>query len=211
LQAKLLHVLQDGEFTRLGGRSRIKVDVRVVAATNVDIRAALLEKRLREDLYYRLSTVVFEIPPLRERRDEIPVLLRHFLEKCGGQCGLPSRPASAAMMKFAQKYDWPGNVRELENFAKRYLALGEQALVGGNGHQNGALRTCEPRIKKERPKARQHTSAIRKALDETNWNRKEAARILGISYKTLLDKLRLHALCNPSRQPPGTERSVTRR
>jgi len=208
LQAKLLHVLQDGEFTRLGGRSRIKADVRVVAATNIDIRAALAEKRLREDLYYRLSMVVLEIPPLRERKEEIPILLRHFLEKHGGQCGLPSRSATHKVMEFARRHDWPGNVRELENFVKRYLALGEQSLAVGNGNHLQSVGTDNGTLKGEVRSPASHAlksfvrgvkhdaevSAIRQALEQTNWNRKEAAKLLEISYKTFLDKLRVYAL-----------------
>ncbi len=210
LQAKLLHVLQDGEFTRLGGRLRIKADVRVIAATNVDVRAALASKRLREDLYYRLSAIVFEVPPLRERSEEVPILLRHFLKKYGGQSGLPHRPASTSVMEFAAQYDWPGNVRELENFAKRYLALGEQALVNGNGNGNhlhptandasapsylADHRTTAP-LKSHVSKLKHdaEVSGIVNALERTHWNRKEAARLLQISYKALLGKLRQYDL-----------------
>jgi DNA-binding NtrC family response regulator len=222
LQAKLLHVLHDGEFTRLGGRSRIKADVRVVAATNVDIHEALATKKLREDLYYRLSAVVFEIPPLRERREEIPILLRHFLKKYGGQSGLPCRPVSAAVMKFAKRQDWPGNVRELENFAKRYLALGDQALTSGNGNhlwpngsgdsvrkvpeENVASRALKEHVSSVKRDA--EAAAILKALQQTNWNRKEAARILQISYKSLLGKLRLYGLESSEREESSPSRNT---
>lgn len=224
LQAKLLHVLHDGEFTRLGGRSRIKADVRVVAATNVDIQEALATKKLREDLYYRLSAVVFEIPPLRERREEIPVLLRHFLKKHGGQSGLPCRPVSAAVMKFAKRHDWPGNVREVENFAKRYLALGDLALTGGNGNhlwpngsgdsvpkageRNVASRTLKAQVSSVKQNA--EAAAIFRALEQTNWNRKEAARILQISYKSLLGKLRLYGLESAEREQLSPSRNTIR-
>jgi len=224
LQAKLLHVLQDGEFTRLGGRSRIQADVRVVAATNVDIREALATKRLREDLYYRLSAVVLEIPPLRERRAEIPILLRHFLKKYGGQSGLPSRPASAAVMEFAKRHDWPGNVREVENFAKRYLMLGDQALTSGNGNHlwpngNGdSVRKADeedaasPTLKAHVSSIKQNAeaAAILKALEQTNWNRKEAARTLQTSYKTLLGKLRLYGLESSKREGSSPSRNTIR-
>ena len=215
LQAKLLHVLQDGEFTRLGGRSRIKVDVRVVAATNVDIRAALESKRLREDLYYRLNTVVLDVPPLRERKEEIPALLRHFTEVHGGRDGLPVRPLSRHVIEFAYSREWPGNVRELENFAKRYLVLGDHALTTGAGEgaggesgpdgrngteggRPGALKPLARTVKHEAEK-----SAIQRALDQTSWNRKEAARLLEISYKTLLDKLRMYQLDKRNGQHEG--------
>jgi two-component system, NtrC family, response regulator AtoC len=207
LQAKLLHVLQDGEFTRLGGRARIKADVRVVAATNVDIGAALASKRLREDLYYRLSAVVFEIPPLRQRREEIPVLLNHFLEKYGGKSGLPQRRLSPVVSEYAERHDWPGNVREIENFVKRYLALGDQAITQGNrtyvtpppaasepsrpllSTASRALKSHVNHVKRDA-----ETAAIKDALAQTNWNRKAAAAVLQVSYKTLLAKLRLYGL-----------------
>jgi DNA-binding NtrC family response regulator len=224
LQAKLLHVLQDGQFTRLGGRSRIQADVRVVAATNVDIREALTTKRLREDLYYRLSAVVLEIPPLRERREEIPILLHHFLKKYGGQSGLPCRRVSAAVMEFAKGHDWPGNVREVENFAKRYLVLGDRALTSGNGHHlcpngNGdsprradekttASRALKAHVGSVKQDA--ETAAILKALEQTNWNRKEAARNLQIGYKTLLGKLRLYGLESTEREELPPSRNTIR-
>jgi DNA-binding NtrC family response regulator len=224
LQAKLLHVLQDGEFTRLGGRSRIQANVRVAAATNVDIREALATKKLREDLYYRLSAIVFEIPPLRERREEIPILLRHFLKKHGGQSGLPYRPVSAAVMEFAKRHEWPGNVREVENFAKRYLVLGDQALTSGNGNhlcpngsgdsvrkadeENAAFRTLKAHVSSVKQNA--EAAAILKVLEQTNWNRKEAARILQTGYKTLLGKLRLHGLESAEREELSPSRKTIR-
>ncbi len=197
LQAKLLHVLQDGAFTRLGGRVRIQTDVRVAAATNVDIREALETKRLREDLYYRLNTVVLEVPPLRERREDIPILLEHFLEAHGGRNGLPARSLSAAALRHAVSHHWPGNVRELENFAKRFLMLGDQALssAGATGRPRvsaaaaGALKPSGSTAKRAA-----ETTAIQTALRQTNWNRKEAARLLDISYRTLLDKLKLYEI-----------------
>jgi transcriptional regulator with PAS, ATPase and Fis domain len=218
LQAKLLHVLQDGEFTRLGGRSRIKADVRVVAATNVDIREALAAKTLREDLYYRLSAVVFEIPPLRERMEEVPVLLRHFFKKYGGQSGLPCRAVTPEIIEFAKRHDWPGNIREMENFVKKYLALGEQALTPGNGNllwENGpngsynltqleddgaSSRTLKAHVSNVKRTA--ESAAILKALEQTNWNRKAAARLLEVSYKTLLGKLRACGLEGSRRAKP---------
>ncbi|MBO0912113.1 MAG: sigma-54-dependent Fis family transcriptional regulator, partial [Acidobacteria bacterium] len=129
LQAKLLHVLQDQQFSRLGSRSVIKVDVRIIAATNVNIPEALATKRLREDLYYRLNAFTLQIPPLRERREEIPILLKHFMSQLSEQYARPPLAFSPEMLEACAAYPWPGNLRELGNFVKRYLVLGDEKLA----------------------------------------------------------------------------------
>ena len=201
LQAKLLHVLQDQEFSRLGSCSRVRVDVRVFAATNVDVRNAIAAKRLREDLFYRLSTVVFHIPPLRERREDIPVLLGYYLGRFAQRYGVPRRTIPEELMAACLRYDWPGNVRELENFAKRYLILGddvlgwcETPLDNRPGRQTaetcgGDLKSAVRTMKDDAEKA-----AISRALEETQWNRKQAARLLRISYRGMLTKMRRYGL-----------------
>src|SRR5271167_4541512 len=129
LQAKLLHVLQDQTFSRLGGRSTISVDVRILAATNIDVQAALANRKLREDLYYRLNAFTLQIPPLRERKEEVPLLLKHFMTRVAERYGRPPLPFSPTLLESCLKHTWPGNVRELENFVKRYLILGDEAQV----------------------------------------------------------------------------------
>ena len=129
LQAKLLHVLQDQQFSRLGGRSVIKVDVRILAATNINIPEALANKRLREDLYYRLNAFTLQIPPLRERKEEIPILLKHFMTQLSEQYARAPLPYSPEMLQACAIYSWPGNLRELGNFVKRYLVLGDEKLA----------------------------------------------------------------------------------
>src|SRR6476620_1661622 len=129
LQAKLLHVLQDQQFSRLGSRSVIKVDVRILAATNINIPEALANKRLREDLYYRLNAFTLHIPPLRERKEEIPILLKHFMTRLSEQYARPPLPYSPDLMHACLAYPWPGNLRELGNFVKRYLVLGDEKLA----------------------------------------------------------------------------------
>ena len=129
LQAKLLHVLQDQQFSRLGSRSVIKVDVRILAATNINIPEALANKRLREDLYYRLNAFTMQLPPLRERKEEIPILLKHFMSRMSEQYARPPLPLSPNMLQACQDYSWPGNLRELNNFIKRYLVLGDEKLA----------------------------------------------------------------------------------
>jgi transcriptional regulator with PAS, ATPase and Fis domain len=206
LQAKLLHVLQDREFSRLGGSSRVKVNVRVLAATNVNVREAIAAKTFREDLYYRLSTFVFTLPPLRDRPEDIPILLQRNLNVFAERLRLPPRPISNHMLERCLRYNWPGNVRELENFVKRYLICGEEAMtMGASLRMNERDRTVHPvqpavpgagdlkaHIRELRNGA--EASAVYQALEEKNWNRKQAAKSLNISYKSLLSKIRLYGL-----------------
>jgi len=206
LQAKLLHVLQDQQFSRLGSRSVIKVDVRILAATNINIPEALANKRLREDLYYRLNAFTLSVPPLRERKEEIPILLKHFMAHMAEQYARPQLPFSPELMQACMNYSWPGNLRELNNFVKRYLVLGDDKLAinelhpksdghgaqfasGQYGDVGGGLKSVARGAKDEA-----EAEAIRKALEETNWNRKQAASLLQISYKALLYKIRQYGI-----------------
>src|SRR5436190_7130441 len=214
LQAKLLHVLQDQQFSRLGSRSVVKVDVRILAATNINIPEALANKRLREDLYYRLNAFTLQIPPLRERREEIPILLKHFMTQLSEQYARPPLPFSVEMLRACATYNWPGNLRELGNFVKRYLVLGDEKLAinelqprtDGSGAQfdpapsrngsepSGGLKSLARTAKDEA-----EAEAIAKALEETNWNRKQAAALLQISYKALLYKIRQYGLAQQNK------------
>ena len=211
LQAKLLHVLQDQTFSRLGGRTTIKVDVRILAATNIDVQAALASRKLREDLYYRLNAFTLQIPPLRDRKEEVPLLLKHFMTRIAERYGRLPLPYSPALLDACMKYNWPGNVRELENFVKRYLVLGDEAQViceldprNATPPENtvktqevpgGGLKSLVRNLKDEA-----EAEAITRTLEQTNWNRKEAARILNISYKALLYKTRQYGIEGPGRQ-----------
>ena len=208
LQAKLLHVLQDQSFSRLGSRNVIKVDVRILAATNIDIPEALAAKRLREDLYYRLNAFTLQLPPLRERKEEIPILLKHFMTRMAERYARPQLPLSPALLEACQAHSWPGNLRELNNFLKRYLILGDESLAaaelqprpdgnGGSargdsaksGDAGGGLKSLARSAKDEA-----EGEAIRQALEQTNWNRKRAAELLQISYKALLYKIRQYGI-----------------
>ena len=131
LQAKLLHVLQEKQFSRPGSGTTVKVDVRIVAATGVDVEKAMMEKRLREDFYYRLSAFTVHVPSLRQRKEEIPLLLGHFMNQLARHYGLPTRSLSAETLAACQEYKWPGNLRELESFVKRYLVMGHEELILG--------------------------------------------------------------------------------
>jgi two-component system response regulator AtoC len=210
LQAKLLHVLQDQQFSRLGSRSVVKVDVRILAATNINIPEALANKRLREDLYYRLNAFTLHIPPLRERKEEIPILLKHFMTRLSEQYARPPLPLTPDLLQACQNHPWPGNLRELGNFVKRYLVLGDEKLAihelqprsDGSGAQfdPAPQRTNAPESPgglkglARNAKDEAEAEAIAKALDETNWNRKQAAALLQISYKALLYKIRQYGI-----------------
>src|SRR6476660_8076152 len=207
LQAKLLHVLQDQQFSRLGSRTVVKVDVRILAATNINIPEALASKRLREDLYHRLNAFTLSLPPLRERKEEIPILLKHFMSRMAEQYARPPLPLSPALLQACHDHTWPGNLRELNNFIKRYLVLGDDKLAiqelqpkndghstrpetpHGPGEASGGLKSVARGAKDEA-----EAEAIRQALDQTNWNRKQAAALLQISYKALLYKIRQYGI-----------------
>jgi DNA-binding NtrC family response regulator len=211
LQAKLLQVLQDGSFSRLGSRSSVKVDVRVIAATNIDIKAAIAQKTFREDLYYRLNGFTLKMPPLRERIEEIPILARHFMRKVAEKYERAPLPISPALMQALSSYLWPGNLRELENTIKRYLILGdEQAIIdelipqpnqasqvpgGGDNGNNGSLKHLIRNLK-----GGAESAAIARTLEGTGWNRKAAASDLQISYKALLYKIKEYNLVPPQKQ-----------
>ena len=206
LQAKLLHVLQDQQFSRLGSRNVVKVDVRILAATNIDIPVAIAEKKLREDLYYRLNGFSITLPPLRERREEIGLLLKHFTSQVAERYGRTPPVISSRLLEACERYDWPGNLRELGNFVKRHLILGDEELaiqelqVGSSSAEKsqttsaksdspGDLKSIVRGVKDEA-----EIIAISRALEQTNWNRKKAAVILKISYKALLYKIRQYEI-----------------
>lgn len=202
LQAKLLHVLQDGQYSRLGARAVVNVDVRVLAATNLNVKDAMRSGRFREDLYYRLNVLQIHIPPLRERTAEIPLLFRHFLVKYSEKYQKPMPDPSKHLIEAALRYPWPGNLRELENFVKRYVILEDdegsfRELLEMTGQQRVTPHEETAPPKEQGLKAlvrglkdEAEMEAIADALEKTNWCRKDAARMLGISYKALLYKMR---------------------
>jgi two-component system response regulator AtoC len=220
LQAKLLHVLQDNHFSRLGARGSIQVDVRVLAATNVQVQEAMRSGRFREDLFYRLSVLSLHVPPLRERSDEIPMLFRHFLTKYSEKFQKSVKEPPDHIIEAAMRYSWPGNLRELENFVKRYVILED-----GEGSLRELLEMTEtqqrvtPREEAAPPreqglkalvrslKDEAEMEAIADALEKTNWCRKDAAKMLGISYKALLYKMRQFNL-DPGRNTRAAAPSV---
>ena len=243
LQAKLLQVLQDGEFSRLGGKHDVHVDVRIVAATNRDLEHAVADGQFREDLFFRLNVVCIQLPPLRERREEIPILTDYFLKKYSVQYNKPYAELSPDTMHLFMDYDWPGNIRELENLIKRAVVLGSEAPIrkdidarhrhgrapdaGGSRRSVAAASPPAAAPRRRRGSSSPHrrrrdagrppapppkpgnyslkdisrTAAreaerelIFKMLQQTRWNRKETAEILGISYKALLYKIKENGL-----------------
>lgn len=213
LQVKLLQLLQEKTFVRAGGKASVPADVRVLAASSNHLERALAEKKLREDLYYRLSTFTLSVPPLRQRKEEIPVLLQHFMHRLAKQYGITARTFSPEVTDACRGYSWPGNLRELEEFVKRYLLMGDPELSfgagsdsedegsieserhlasqgatpgNGNDREGGAssLKSLVQNVKLEAER-----NAIGAALERTGWNRKAAARLLKVSYRTILYKI----------------------
>jgi two-component system, NtrC family, response regulator AtoC len=202
VQAKLLHILEDGQFSRVGGRSNIKVDVRVVAATNQDLEASVAAGRFREDLFYRLNVIRIIVPPLRQRAEEIPVLANYFVDRYARLFGREGFMLPLETMERLKQHSFPGNVRELENMIKRMVVLNDLdltrvPLVGvtaSDNDQRPARRTviAAGSLRAISRKAAQaaEQSAILKALEETQWNRLRAAKLLNISYRSLLYKIK---------------------
>ena len=229
LQSKLLQVLQDGQFARLGGRQDVNVDVRVVAATNRDLENAVAEGQFREDLFFRLNVVCITLPPLRQRRDEIPALTQFFLTRYSEHYNKPPLALATDTLRLFAEYDWPGNVRELENLVKRMVILGSDTSIRREVADAIAGRTLRvgpiPVIQQAAASAALAPAAapvpapapppapaapftgslkdigrmaareaerelIYRTLQQTRWNRREAAEILGISYKALLYKIK---------------------
>ncbi|MEW5977951.1 MAG: sigma 54-interacting transcriptional regulator [Acidobacteriota bacterium] len=207
LQAKLLHVLQDNEFSRLGGDEDVSVDVRVITATNRQIEKELQNGNFREDLYYRINVVSIHLPPLRERKEDVIDLSNHFLKKYSALFDKRCTPLSDATLSYFLTYDWPGNVRELENLIKKIVVLqNEELAVRELGLSPGLSGGVEQKmaegvggrisLKKAGKLAAQEAEKklILKTLLETRWNRKKAAELLDISYKALLYKIKQNGL-----------------
>ena len=208
LQAKLLQVLQDGEFTRLGGNREVHVDVRVICATNRRLQEMVQVGGFREDLYFRLNVVNIEIPPLRERREEIDPLVETFLRRFTARYERRMPRLSDRLMAEFHRYAFPGNVRELENMIKRTVVLDNEGPIlselvraSGPGRGGQALKALIDEIAESageiplrevgrRVAQEAERETIDRVLHHTNWNRKQAARLLGVSYKTLLQKIR---------------------
>ena len=201
LQAKLLQLLQDGQFCRIGAQEDKKVEVRVVCATNRNLEEEVIAGTFRQDLYYRINVVAINLPPLRERHEDLPQLINYFIESFNLQFGRRASVLSASMMQTLQKYHWPGNIRELANLMKRYVILGTEDAINTelSAHEatsfdvNMAIPTDGTiSLKKITRNATRELERklILKVLQANNWNRKRTARVLNISYRALLYKMR---------------------
>src|SRR5262247_970367 len=202
LQAKLLHVLQDSEYTRLGGKRLVRVDARVLASTNINLEENVANGKFREDLYFRLNVIRVDIPPLRERREDIPVLCNYFLSRYRDRYKSTVDEISPTLMDSFLRYDWPGNVRQLENAVKRYLILPDMNLNLSELKDQATSSSTAPVAAKPkednmslkdvgtRAAEQAEKELVLRVLEETSWNRKQAARRLNICYKALLNKLK---------------------
>jgi PAS domain S-box-containing protein len=208
LQAKLLHVLQDGEFERLGSSETLRADVRIIAATNRDLEQAVKKGRFRQDLLYRINVFPLTIPPLRQRKEDIPALVHWFVERSGRKMGKQIRTVPASLITHLQTYDWPGNVRELENVIERavitsrnsVLKLGERLTPSGSDRQP---RPAAARSELQ-PLAQVERDHIQQVLTHAHWTidgPKGAARILGLAPSTLRDRMKKLKIHRPKSKP----------
>ena len=197
IQSKLLRVIQEREFRRLGGLENIKVDVRIIAATNMDLQSAVRQGIFRDDLYYRLNVIVIKIPPLRERAEDIPLLSEHFIKKYGEENQRESCLLESSAMKVLMDYDWPGNVRELENVIERAVVLSPgNRITADLFPKNITIPLPETTVRlsadislKERV-GNYEKAIILAALEKTEWNQKKAAQLLSVNATTLSEKLK---------------------
>jgi DNA-binding NtrC family response regulator len=197
-QAKILRVLQDKRFMQLGGVQEIQVDVRILAATNIDLRQAVREGKFREDLFYRLNVIAVDLPPLRSRREDIPLLSAHFLKYYAEENGLPPRSLAPDALRALVDYDWPGNVRELENAIERGVVLSSGPVIGSEllpGHLTG--RSYSASLLEHNPDASLfdilediERRIIVDKLEHCNWNQTEAAEQFRIPLSTLNQKIK---------------------
>lgn len=214
LQSKLLQLLQDGQFCRIGAQEDKKVEVRIVCATNRHLETEIENGTFRQDLYYRINVVNLHLPPLRERRADIAMLVNYFLEYYNRKYNCRAKNLSGELMSVLHKYHWPGNIRELENLIKRYVILGtedvitselvvrtEQEFFNAEVNLDGPISLKKLTRQATRELERK---IILKVLQANHWNRKQAARALCISYRALLYKIRdagLPANRSPRRKP----------
>ncbi|OGP55005.1 MAG: Fis family transcriptional regulator [Deltaproteobacteria bacterium RBG_13_52_11] len=198
LQLSLLRVLQEKEFTRVGGTKSIKVDVRIIAATNRDLKKAVDEGKFRDDLYYRLNVISIKLPPLREHKEDIPLLVHHFIEKFNMEMGGKVERISEEALDLLMEYDWPGNVRELENVIECTTVITKGTFIKAEDlhlsppqvmKENGAAPPSDDKTIKSIEKKH-----IAKILKENNWNIQKSAAILEVDRVTLYNKIKKYKL-----------------
>ena len=196
LQVDLLRVLQERSFYRVGGTEEVRVDARIIAATHVDLKKAVAEGRFREDLFYRLNVIAIAIPPLRERRDDIPLLASHFIDRLAHELGRKVTGVSEEALKVLMDYDWPGNVRELENAVERAIVTcrGSELTETDFAFLAPAVRAPSPAIIAGMPLQDMEKQLIAATLRHTNGNIKEAANLLGIDRSTMYEKIKKYEI-----------------
>ncbi len=205
---KILRVIESQEFERLGGKDTVKVDSRIIAATNQDLEKKIEDKTFREDLYYRLNVISIFIPPLRKRREDLLVLVDHFIQKANRKCGKAIQGITPEVKDLISSYGWPGNVRELENVIERGVVLTRTDVIyrgdlpyfglaasGTNAHTNPASLSLKD-LEKEH---------IERVLDETDWNFNKTADILGIHRNTLRLKMREYGIERSTEEDRSTD------
>jgi DNA-binding NtrC family response regulator len=221
LQSKLVECMQTKKFSRPGSGASVPVNVRILTTSTTNLESAISENKLREDLLYRLSTYTVHVPPLRERREEVPLLLHYFMRQLSKQYVLSPRPFSSAVLDACRSHHWPGNLREMENFVKGFLLAGGKELPFAN--EDGSRSRLDKRaavsqrtftasstsskndcsgsdsLKElvQNVKLEAEKNAIAAALERTGWNRKAAARLLKVSYRTLLYKIEQYQMRAP--------------
>ncbi len=192
IQAKLLRFIQEGEIYRVGGKDPIKIDIRLISATNRDLETEVKRGGFREDLYYRINTIVVDVPPLRRRKEDIPILLQHFLQK-GDKVGVLDKEFDAEALEFMMKYEWPGNVRELQNVCERLMILTEGHRIMPSDLPENIVAPASTEESMEYdptiPLSVLEKRYILKALHYFEGNKTQAAQALGITIKTLYNKL----------------------
>ena len=206
-QAKVLRVLQDGEVTRIGGTKQHRVDVRVLAATNKNLEEEIAENRFREDLFYRLNVLPLHVPPLRERREDIPLLAQHFVNQLSQRDGAPSRTLDSTALEVLQRFDWPGNVRELRNAIERVMILAAGPRITGADvtrltgakppDASGLGSLLEVKTYEEFKNAAERAFLLHK-LREMDWNVSETARVLDMPRSNLYKKIERYGLARES-------------
>ena len=225
LQSKLLQVLEQQEFIRVGGVQTIHVDVRIICATNRNLEQAIQEQGFRDDLFYRLNEITIFLPPLRNRREDVPLLVTHFLQKYNDLYGKSLTELSQPVMEKLQSFSWPGNVRQLENMIKQIVVRGEESIINDlidssavhvlpnessqtvrqtstelanpsseNNDNGDDEHTYSLKVRIGKKVAEEEKKLIAEVLNKTNWNRRKAADMLEISYRSLLYKIKDYQL-----------------
>ena len=204
LQAKILQVIEHKEFTKIGGQKPLQVDVQVIAATNADLESKIAKGEFRDDLYFRLNEVTIWVPPLRERREDVPLLVHHFVRNYSEFTSAENAGITGKDLELLAQYDWPGNIRELESTVKRWLALGRRgfisehivrSLIPVNGTPSALPLSMRPPLDNQKNnKDSIGSNEVLQALEKNQWNRRKAAQELGISYSALRRRIEKYSL-----------------